>query len=156
VRTGFPKDILAAIFERKGGRGPRTTLFRSGALNEKCEQLGREFGLDKKDEEAVLFITDELGEPLIFVTTKRLFWNSEGKMHWVSLLSIAWQEPADRTEHKKLWTRLRVTTFEGDPFVIRSEPGDSFFGLWNVLLYVSRSNRRHRPSAVVAPPRMEP
>jgi hypothetical protein len=137
------KSTLSAIFRRKGGSGVRTHLFDDLSRSDQLRFV-RTFNLDATEQPVL--VSTGITDSVLLLTTENLLWGDSKKIQRIPLVNISWQHPI-RSGAKRSWSQIKVETFEGPEFVLSAEAGKPFFGLWNVLLYISRRNLKVRSTA---------
>lgn len=143
VESATTKNILSALFRRKGKDGLYTRAFDSfGAWQQHqfCWRL--RLG---KDELPIIGSFEDWDNWLV-LTTERLVWAIAGSRQQLRANAIddaimdLWE--IRRSGIKKTeFRQLQVVTMDGSKFVIEVEPGTPLIGVWHVLRNLGCRNR---------------
>jgi hypothetical protein len=129
------RTVWAPVFSRKGGADSVTRLWED--WNEEIRSSILEKVVLVDQEEPVILSGPDSGDCAI-LTTRRLYFG--GKV--IDICEIMDVRPVEFTRRpKEKLNELDVVTRDGGFLRLTSSPGSGYFGLWNVLLHIARSNR---------------
>lgn len=127
-------SVLLSVFKRKGGEGVFTRIITPENLNNFIEPLS----LIGKDERPLICYKKDKMEWLLLTDTRILQQNENLQIilpySEIEHVRIALKEHAD--EHRKnheLFSLIEVKNVKGEKFIIRTEPGEPFRGIYQVL-----------------------
>lgn len=136
---------LERTFRRNGSDGKYVRIFSALPPSEKHILIAT---VPLDDAEAIVIGGVKGGEPWIVLTTKKVI--GRGSHGAVSLpLAAIRSVREDPTEFlspsgKAEATKLVVEDFSGVSHLLEVEAGGPYFGIWNVLLRIGRSNKASR------------
>jgi|SRR5215510_7417749 len=87
------------------------------------------------DEVPVIGIAE--GPTRVMITTRRIFWSSDGSLLFLDLNEIATVKVPEFMESNKLdLHRLWLITRAGSEYALETQPGKPLFVLWNLLIRI--------------------
>ncbi len=143
VSPTYDKNIMEAIFRRRGGNGASTGLFRELDTSTSKKLLANFIFLDS--EETV--VGSDYDNSLCALTTERILYSSEKSCLEVNLSNI-FDAIVDLKELQRKGVRLnqadhiQLLMSDGRKLAIKVEPGSPLSGIWSILKHIGDKNRR--------------
>lgn len=132
------------IFQKNGGDGEGVKIFDHFSLQTK-EKILNEFKL--KTDEKPIVAGSNTEKPWFLLTNKRLLRIVADAVEDICLSDIEKINiPTDKLNpnDKKDWKTLEIVDFGNKSTFFEVEKGLPFFGIWNVLLFVTARNERYK------------
>lgn len=127
------KSVLTAVFRRSGSTGEHTTLYEDATASTKqfVEAALRQAGVSAEPVLVTVFSLDDWS----VITTRGLVVGREGQAKLISADDVCKVEPV---WHEGQFRKTDLNTLEvylrgGTTLRMRTDPGSTFSGLWNVL-----------------------
>lgn len=135
-------SILLSIFKRKGGEGVMTKIITD---DNKLKFLNQITLLKAEEQPLLCFKQDELN--WLLITNIRIIEEKEGVRLTIPYselieVSLAMQEEfKDRIMNKEDFTRLVLKDSSGRKYIVKSEKGEPYQGIYQILHHIILSNK---------------
>ena len=127
------RSALAAVFRRSGASGEHTTLYEDApaGTQQRVGSALRESGVDDEPIVVTMFSPDDWN----VITTRGVLVVREGQTKLLSADDVLRVEPVwnEGTFRKTELNTLAISLRDGDTLLIRTDTGEPFSGVWNVL-----------------------
>lgn len=135
------KDMLSAVFRRKGQDGHYTRLFDKLDAAQKGSLMKK---VDLEEGELPIIGSVEGVKIWFMLTTRRIVWHRKNQTQCLSNEEILSAMPDINkfARDKHHLRELQITTKRNDQHIIEVEEGVPFYGVWNALRTLSARNRR--------------
>ena len=138
------KSALAAIFKRNGASGDHTRLYEDMRVEDRLVIESALDGVDVSGSPVVVSIFSPQDWSLIGTST--VIVSEHGHVIITPIVSIVRVQPRRKVNgipiKKPLWTTLEVSRSDGIIVALRTDPGQPFVGVWNLLKTFEASARR--------------
>ena len=134
------KQKAIRIFNKNGGDGENIKLFKSFSPSQR-ERFLNACELEH-DENPIIVGQNENGN-VFLLSNKRIasFCKTGITFVWLAEIScVKLSEKLSSVDEKEKWKQLEVIDFRGKSHFFELESGKPFFGVWNILLFVSAHN----------------
>lgn len=144
---GFKQKALR-IFNKNGGDGENIKLFTSFSLSQR-EKLLNICNLEHDENPIIVGQNENYGGFLLSDKKIASFCETRMSLVWLAEISgVKLSEESSSAEEKAKWKKLEVIDFREQSHFFNLESGKPFFGVWNVLLFVSTHNEYYRENHI--------
>jgi len=139
------RQVLTAIFRRRGGEGRYTRLFENLPAAQQAE-LRNEASVGAGELPVIGSV--QASERWLLITTERIVWREKSSVHSVPVEQVHHVDPEGfNARWKTEMGTLRIETVGHETHIVSVEPGAPLCGIWNVLRNLEARNQAKQGSA---------